>query len=171
MHSLGPIVNVLRLAYLAFLRWRHQALSERHLLVQIAPCALHRPKSNRSAMASQSPRLAFDKLVSQVWAFILPEPPHPMSTINTARCSQLPLSPMNPPSGRIRKRRAPQRQLPDPHQIVSGRHEVFIIGEILMSHSVAETKLPDTIKAALCNNATYLKILLQISKPSRATAN
>jgi len=37
--------------------------------------------------------------------------------------------------------------------------------------SIAETKLPDTIKAALCIDISHPRILLRISKRSRATTN
>jgi hypothetical protein len=56
-------------------------------------------------------------LVFKIWAYILPEPPH--ATIYHQHHTFTPTSPMNP-SRRIR-RRAPQRQLRDPNQTLSGR--------------------------------------------------
>jgi len=84
------------------------------------------------------------------------------------------MSPMNPPSTRIRKRRAPQRPLPDPHQTPSGRQRFLLckmIAKILMLDSVAETKLPDRIKATHCVTSSHPRILLRISKPPRGTTN
>jgi len=46
-----------------------------------------------------------------------------------------------------------------------------MIAKILMLDSVAETKLPDRIKAALCVNSSHPRILLRISKPPRGTTN
>ena len=65
--------------------------------------------------------------------------------------------PVNSPSSRIRKHWAPRRPLPDPHRSLSGWQDFClrsgIIAKTLMLDSVAQTKLPDRIKAALCHLA------------------
>jgi hypothetical protein len=82
--------------------------------------------------------------VAEIWAI----PPHPISTTI--------MSPVNPPSTRIRKCRAPQRPPadPDPHQTPSGMQHIFMIAKILTLDSIVQTKLPDTIKAAVSPRAT-----------------
>lgn len=79
---------------------------------------------------------------------------------------------MNPPSTRIRKRRALRRPLPDPHQTPSGTDDFSsVIAKILKLDSIAKAKLPGTIKAARCINTSHTRILLRISNSSRATTN